>query len=650
MQTDGRSSERYLNPRRECDLVMKGGVTSGVVYPPAVLGLASEYRFRSIGGTSAGAIAAAATAAAEYGREWGGFDHLEQLSLLLAQPGMLFNLFQPTATTRPLFDTLFALVESWRQPAADRPTGLARDLTRALWQNTPDAFVRGAAAGAGGSLLLSLFTGGSVNLRSLAVAAASGWLGGIAAGSYELANVLLRELPQQNYYGLCTGRQITDTPEPTALTDWLGETINALAGLDRRGPPLTFAQLAEREQTQGRPSIDLRMVTANLSLSRPFVMPFETRTFLFKESEMRDFFPAHIVDTMIRYSQEHPARHVSLEQLPGYHWLPVGKALPVIVATRMSLSFPVLISAVPLYTIKRSAIKGSNQIVPRETDLQRNWFSDGAICSNFPIHFFDSWFPTRPTFGINLVSAPEQAFRVVPDKNEPEQQKQVLLADYQSIIDADNLQIGGYDLYGTDHAEVRSVYLPRADDPVFPIWQEMNGLLPFVNSIMHTSRSYRDTLQSQLLSYRDRIVQIRFEPHEGGLNLSMMADTIRNIQQKGATASEKICNYFQIEHHQWNRLLVLMELMERQLKDLQESIDQIGWERIEALFEQQRRNAEPNPDQTHFPFAHDDEVWVSDAVARIHAIYEFISHMKNLDLHRETPPPPAPVLRITPEI
>ena len=60
----------------ECDLVMKGGITSGVVYPPAVLALAERYRFRSIGGTSAGAIAAALPAAAEYDRNGGGFRRL----------------------------------------------------------------------------------------------------------------------------------------------------------------------------------------------------------------------------------------------------------------------------------------------------------------------------------------------------------------------------------------------------------------------------------------------------------------------------------------------------------------------------------------------------------------------------------------------
>ena len=55
---------------------MKGGATSGIVYPKAVLALAKDYRFRSIGGASAGAVAAAITAAAEYGRAAGGFERI----------------------------------------------------------------------------------------------------------------------------------------------------------------------------------------------------------------------------------------------------------------------------------------------------------------------------------------------------------------------------------------------------------------------------------------------------------------------------------------------------------------------------------------------------------------------------------------------
>ncbi|WP_308195673.1 patatin-like phospholipase family protein [Dactylosporangium sp. AC04546] len=61
-------AERQEYRRRSVDLAMRGGTTSGVVYPLAVCEIARQYRVRNVGGASAGAIAAAATAAAELGR------------------------------------------------------------------------------------------------------------------------------------------------------------------------------------------------------------------------------------------------------------------------------------------------------------------------------------------------------------------------------------------------------------------------------------------------------------------------------------------------------------------------------------------------------------------------------------------------------
>lgn len=62
------ASDDFATAAGECDIVMKGGITSGIVYPYAILEIAKANRFRSIGGSSAGAIAAAFTAAAEYAR------------------------------------------------------------------------------------------------------------------------------------------------------------------------------------------------------------------------------------------------------------------------------------------------------------------------------------------------------------------------------------------------------------------------------------------------------------------------------------------------------------------------------------------------------------------------------------------------------
>jgi hypothetical protein len=87
---------------KECDIIMKGGITSGVVYPKAILGLSERYRFRCIGGTSAGAIAAVVTAGAEHNRAGGGFKTIAELPKEIRVK--LTTLFQPSPVLRPLFD------------------------------------------------------------------------------------------------------------------------------------------------------------------------------------------------------------------------------------------------------------------------------------------------------------------------------------------------------------------------------------------------------------------------------------------------------------------------------------------------------------------------------------------------------------------
>ena len=104
-----------------CDLVMKGGITSGVVYPKLIAELAASYRFKNVGGTSAGAIAAAGCAAAEHGRLTGqradAFDALMQLPEALKEVlkdghSTLFHLFQPAAPVRKHFAVLVAMLNA----------------------------------------------------------------------------------------------------------------------------------------------------------------------------------------------------------------------------------------------------------------------------------------------------------------------------------------------------------------------------------------------------------------------------------------------------------------------------------------------------------------------------------------------------------
>lgn len=160
---------------RECDLIMKGGITSGIVYPLAITEIARAFRLRSIGGTSAGAIAAAAAAAAELGRQRfqsgqlssdpDGFAEIERLPEHLCTPAAeghgtkLLALFKPVPALRTLFDTFIAALEAkGKGPRAQLLAPLKVMLTRHKFAALIGALVAGgplwASAIASGSLLV----------------------------------------------------------------------------------------------------------------------------------------------------------------------------------------------------------------------------------------------------------------------------------------------------------------------------------------------------------------------------------------------------------------------------------------------------------------------------------------------------------------
>src|SRR5262245_6471896 len=97
------SDEAFAHPTAVCDLVMKGGIASGVVYPLAIVEIAKRFRFANVGGTSAGAHAAAAAAAAEYGRHapGKGFTRLARAPGEIADGNLTF--LQPSAALKPLY-------------------------------------------------------------------------------------------------------------------------------------------------------------------------------------------------------------------------------------------------------------------------------------------------------------------------------------------------------------------------------------------------------------------------------------------------------------------------------------------------------------------------------------------------------------------
>ncbi|MGH3146652.1 MAG: hypothetical protein ACRDTR_12725, partial [Rubrobacter sp.] len=241
----------------------------------------------------------------------------------------------------------------------------------------------------------------------------------------------------------------------------------------------------------------------------------------------------------------------------GFHFLPQGDALPVIVPVRMAISFPILLCAVPMRTIKPSSLEqetGRVGALSDQTGLLKNWFSDGGICSNFPIHSFDAWLPRHPTFGINLTSLPKERERST-----------------YSVSNVDEAVAAP----PTEDKGDERVRLPKPDDPDFAEWSEFEGIVGFAMAIFHSAQNYRDAMQSRLPSYKERIVQIRLAEGEGGLNLGMGDEVVKNLVKQGGKAGKLLKDRFRPDHHRWVRLRVLMNQLETQLENTETALDSI---------------------------------------------------------------------------
>jgi predicted acylesterase/phospholipase RssA len=537
---------RYAAPSAQCDLIMKGGISSGIVYPRAAYHLATRYRFRRLGGASAGAIAAAAAAAAEHGRRGGGFIKLAQLPTGLGTH--LADLFQPTPTNKPAF----AMLSDWLEPDRSKPRKLGRAAVRAI-RAAPLAFVAALAA--------MLIPAVAVLIGHGLPATAREWLGAVVAGvawlpvaaviavAIAIAVFALRtmkELPRSGF-GLCDGHTRDVSVDHPPLTDWVAATLDELAGLPRGVSPLTLGDLwgqnavalAQSLAATKKPSfeqrlaareareVDLEVMTTNLTFRRPYRFPFSTRIFYFCEKRMRVFFPDYVVDHLVATSTEavddidagKPIRMVCTCHREQVRSLPDPWNLPVVMAARLSLSFPGLISAVPLFCVDWARGPGHRTLI-------ETWFSDGGISSNFPMHFFDSLWPTRPTFGINL------------NPQHP---------DFDALVWTPNTQ------------GARGI-LPRS--------HETTSMLEFLRAIFDTMQNWVDTTQITMPGFRDRVATVRQSKGEGGVNLKMKPEVIEGLAGEAAAA---LFDDFDFDLHRWIRYRVAMSELDDTLGELRHS-------------------------------------------------------------------------------
>ncbi|MBV9440768.1 MAG: patatin-like phospholipase family protein [Candidatus Eremiobacteraeota bacterium] len=532
---------------RYCDIVMKGGITSGIVYPAAVAEIAKQYRFKNVGGTSAGAIAAALTAAAERRRALdgsdAGFQRLSEVPAYLAADERLFKLFSPNTGTRALFRTVVGLFGRPRfRPAA-----------AAKWLGLVWAFPLAALVGAvpGVAFAIAVVRTYAITEHwlwafALAIAVVTTVLGMTAAIGPALLRDAMRVLPT-NFFGLVTGVDDTDRTSRDALCTWLTDELERTAGLTP-GTPLTFGMLwnarsdaAATADLPASPDVNLEMIATNVTWGRPYTFPTTSHQFFFDPQELRRFFPEHVVAWMAAHARA-PRDAAEAAHFAAYAPrlpLPEMGDLPVIVATRMSLAFPVLLSAVPLY-----AVDWSTQAAQGQPHLEKVWFSDGGISSNFPIALFDSPLPRWPTFAINLAGLP-------PGRT----------------LDPD---------------EAKNVYMVgRNSDGRLPVFRRFEALPGFFSAISDAMQNWNDNTQMVLPGYRDRIVTVFLDASEGGLNLDMPAPVLERLRLRGAAAGTLLASRFAApsvldpnavgmnwENHRWLRFRSTMGAVKNYLSRL----------------------------------------------------------------------------------
>lgn len=610
-------------PERLCDLVMKGGVTSGIVYPKAVSVLKEVYTFKNIGGTSAGAMAAAATAAAEHGRKNGhpgGFEELDGLADWLAgregggEHTRLFSLFQPTARTRPLYNVLVAAIGPSREKAAS----VVRAAVRSFW----GAAIGGAVPGLALAGLALAATTCWTQVVLLGFAAALTLLGIAMAVGLAIVACAGRELPAAGF-GLCPGCADPKPGHPPALTNWLTAYLNRLAGKPEDGPPLTFGDLWGTQDPKEERKIQLAMVTTNLTHGRPHRLPDLSGGFFFDPDELKGYFPEHVVTWMVEHPRASKKDHDRFKPLRP---MPDPADLPVVVAARMSLALPVLIGAVPLYTIDYGPFPYISAAEKERVRPERCWFSDGGICSNFPVHFFDGYLPRWPTFGINL-----------------------------KPFDPD------------DRTRRNAVWMPETNDSgTTVLWNRFDragGLASvggFLKAIVDAARNWSDSTLLPLPGYRDRIVHVSLdEATEGGMNLDMPEETIRALAERGEEAGRRLIRHFADpsydgeltwDNHRWVRFRSLMALIEDMLDDINVALKRPapgdkGYDELVGR----------GPDDPPGSYRLHDPGQRKFAVDRLEQLAEMIddwlgTHSSNYQFRKGNVPRPRPSLRIGPDL
>jgi hypothetical protein len=552
----------------------------------------------------------------------------------------LLSLFRPAPSTRSLFEIMVAASR-----APSRPIGRQREVERGkqlgpkVWPTIravvgqqPGWFLLGLLIPVTLALLVLWLAGPASAGLTVVVVVLAVLLGvvlGLVLVGWSLYRVLVNDV-RDNSYGICTGyldaagreREEDLGGQPQPLTPWLADLLDELAG--NRGQPLTFADLwgeevaveyraaqakgglsvAEQVRLRAMREINLEMMTTDLSHGRPWRLPTDERVLSFCPWELRRLFPKRVVDHMCAHSSW-TRRHLDGQpdetdvRCPTHpdkrlRFLPLAPDLPVVVAARMSLSFPLLISAVRLYTIDYDLT--DRRVVPC-------WFSDGGITSNFPIHFFDGLLPRRPTFGLNLRT------------------------------------------YPPDHPD-EDVYLP---EPIGRVgrsdWRPITNVFAFGSTLLDTLQNWADRGQMTLPGFRDRIVHVSHRPDEGGMNLDMPSERIAALAARGQRAAQLLAGTatgqrcFDWQQHRWTRYRTAMSKLEQGLDQMGEAYaDPNGYRQFLATYQPQHYRGRRDYEQQ----------WQAFGRGGLAALLKLAAEwQQGADHYVDGTPKPNPELRLT---
>ncbi len=331
---------------------------------------------------------------------------------------------------------------------------------------------------------------------------------------------------------------------------------------------------------------------------------------------MRRLFPERIVQWLLDHAPS--AGHT---QLPSnLVRLPRAADLPVVFGVRLSVSYPLLLSAVPLYTHDWTRERAKDRLQP-----DRCCFSDGGLSSNFPFHFFDHPLPSWPTFAIN--------FRP-PHPDMPDEM----------------------------------VWMPKSNrDRGIAIWNRFDAgrrptLWGFLSTIKDVTQNWMDNEQVRVPGFRDRIVHITLKAGEGGANLEMPSATILDIAERGRIAGQTLAERFASgpqwtvseawEAHRWVRFRSSMYALEGALRAFEQGLREVhpGDRSFEALSgrpEGQPPLAFPWRDPRQRAFSLASTKALRGIVASWRHPYQTFGP---IDADDPGPPEPTPEMRIMPRI